>query len=164
MRQKILLCLAFFCCIRAAKSQTITINTNPGTSGNIVVGASNYHVSESIFLNTEIGNSNFTTAGTSIQRIEFSCNAIGTVSTTIAAPNYKIYLKDVPAATTLLTTGVYTNSGYTLVYSGSFSYPAAGWRGVDLTTPYVRTAGTNLQVLIERTDNVIHTSMCSMPQ
>jgi Secretion system C-terminal sorting domain/CARDB len=139
------------------KAQTVAITTNPGTSGNIVIAGSNYHVSEMIYLDSEIGAANFTTAGAGISHIDFSCNAIGTGSTTVAAPNFKIYLKDVPAATTTLATGVYSTTGYTLVYSGAYSYPAAGFQGVDLTTPYVRAPGTNLQVLIERTDNVVHT-------
>ncbi len=138
-------------------AQTASITSNPGTSGNIVIGGSNYHVSESIFLDSEVGAGNFLSAATAINHIDFNCNAIGTGSTTIAAPNFKIYLKDVPATTTTLATGVYSTTGYTLVYSGVYNYPAVGWQGVDLTTTYVRTPGTNLQVLIERADNIVHT-------
>ncbi len=138
-------------------AQTVPITTNPSTSGNIVIGGSNYHVSESIFLESEIGAGNFITAGTAIDHVDFSCSALGSGSTTVAASNYKIYFKDVPLGTTTLATGVYSTTGYTLVYSGAYSYPAVGFQGVNLTTTYVRTAGTNLQVLIERTDNVVHT-------
>ena len=140
-----------------AQAQIVSITTNPGTSGNIVIGGSNYHVSESIFLESEIGAANFTTAGTAITAVAFSCNAIGTGSTTVASSNYSIYFKDVPAATTTFATGTYTTAGYTLVYSGAFSYPTTGFQSVNLTTSYVRTAGTNLQVLIVRTDNIVHT-------
>ena len=139
-------------------AQTIAITANPGTSGNIVIGGSNYHVSESIYQESEIGAGNFITAGTAIDHVDFSCAALGTGSTTVAAPNYKIYFKDVSLATTIFAAGVYSTAGYTLVYSGAYSYTAVGFQGVNLTTPYVRTAGTNLQVLIERTDNLVHTS------
>ena len=140
-----------------SKAQTINIATNPGTSGNIVVGGFAYHVSESIYLESEIGATNFITAGTAIDNIAFNCTTVGTGSSTIASPNYNIYLKNVTAATTTLATGVYTTTGYTQVYSGAFSYPATGFQSVNLTTTFVRTAGTNLQVLIVRTDNVVHT-------
>ena len=139
-------------------SQTVQIITNPGTSGNIIIGGNFYHASESIFLESEIGAGNFITAGTAIQHIDFSCASLGTGSTTVVAPLYKIYFKDVPLATTTLATGIYSTTGYTLVYSGAYSYPAIGFQGVDLTTPYVRTAGTNLEILIERTDNLQHIS------
>ena len=138
-------------------AQTVAIVSNPGTSGFIIIGNSNYHVSESIFLESEIGAGNFITAGTAIDHVDFSCNALGTGSTTVASPLYKIYFKNVPIGTTTLATGAYSTTGYTLVYSGAYSYPAVGFQGVNLTTTFVRTAGTNLQVLIERTDNLIHT-------
>ena len=138
-------------------AQTVAIVSNPGSSGNIVIGGSNYHVSESIFLESEIGAGNFITAGTAIDHVDFSCSALGTGSTTVASPLYKIYFKNVPIGTTTLATGAYSTTGYTLVYSGAYSYLAVGFQGVNLTTTFVRTAGTNLQVLIERTDNLVHT-------
>jgi hypothetical protein len=141
----------------AGFGQTIAITSNPGSSANIVVGGSSYHVSESIYLESEIGASNFTATGTAINNIAFNCSAVGTGSSTIASPNFKIYLKDVSAATTTFAAGAYNITGYTLVYSGAFSYPATGFQSVNLTTTYVRTTGTNLQVLIVRTDNVVHT-------
>lgn len=146
--KKIYFSLFALFCFAAGFGQTIAITSNPSTSGNIVVGGSNYHVSESIYLESEIGASNFTTAGTAISNIAFNCSTVGTGSSTITSPNFNIYLKDVSAATTTIATGVYTTSGYTLVYSGAFSYPATGFQSVDLTTPYVRATGTNLQVLM----------------
>ncbi len=143
--------------LNTIKAQTTTVTSNPGTSGNIVIGGSNYHASESIYLESEIGVGNFTTAGTAINTIGFSCSALGTGSTTVASPNYNIYLKDVPLATTTFTTGAYSTTGYTLVYSGVFSYLATGFQTVNLQTNYTRAAGTNLQVLIVRTDNLVHT-------
>src|SRR5690606_37474698 len=71
--------------------------------------------------------------------------------------NVAIYMKDVPLTTTSFTSGSYSTAGYTQVYSGSVTLAATGWNTITLTTPYVRTAGTNLQVLVERFDNTVHT-------
>ena len=135
-------------------AQTISITANPGTSGNIVVGGSNYHVSESLYTEAEIGASNFTTSGTAINHIDFNVATVGT-GTSIA--NFRIYLRTVPLTTTTYTTGVYSTAGYTQVFNGTFDASVTDWVGVDLTTPFVRTSGTNLEVLIERFDNVVHT-------
>lgn len=135
-------------------AQTVAITANPGTSGNIVVGQSNYHASESIYTDSEIGSGNFTTAGSAIQEVYFFVNTLGT-GTTIG--NFKLYMKDVPIGTTTFANGTYSLLGYTLVYSGSLTATPVGPVGVTLTTPYVRAAGTNLQVLILREDNTLHT-------
>ncbi len=136
-------------------AQTVSILGNLGTSGNIVVGASNYHVSETIYTENEVGAGNFLSAPTAIESINFFINLEG-VPTTV--PNFKIYLKNVPLATTTFATGAYSTAGYTLVYDGVYNATSiTGIAGVTLTTPFVRTAGTNLQMLIERTDNVVHT-------
>ncbi|MEP6616288.1 MAG: T9SS type A sorting domain-containing protein [Ginsengibacter sp.] len=137
-----------------ATAQTVTINVTPGTSSNSVLGLSNYHVSESIYTETEIGAGNFITAGTAINHINFNINTLG-INTTVT--NYKLYLQNVPIGTTTLASGVYSTAGYILVFSGTYTPNALGWVGVDLTTPFTRAAGTNLQLLIERTDNVLHT-------
>jgi hypothetical protein len=42
------------------------------------------------------------------------------------------------------------------VFDGTVTLTATGWTEIALTTPYVRTTGTNLQMLIERTDNAAH--------
>lgn len=138
----------------ATFAQTVAITDVPGTSGNIVVGQLNYHASESIYTEAEIGAGNYTTAGSAIQEVYFFVNTLGT-NTTIN--NFSIYMKDVPAATQTLANGTYSLAGYTLVYTGSLVATPVGPVGVTLTTPYVRTAGTNLQVLIIRNDNTAHT-------
>ena len=135
-------------------SQTVDILNTAGTSVNVVVGQSNYHVSESIYTNEEIGAGNFITAGTSIDHLNFSVNTLG-LTTTIT--NFRIYMKNIAIGTTTLATGVYSTTGYTQVFTGNLIATPVGLVGVTLSTLFVRTAGTNLEVLIERMDNVLHT-------
>lgn len=146
--------LALLLMSQFSMGQTISITDNPGTSGNIVVGGSNYHVSESIYTEAEIGVDTFNTAGTAINHIDFNVATVGS-GTSIA--NFRIYLRNVPLTTTTYTTGIYSTAGYTQVFNGTLDASATDWVGVDLTTPFVRTSGNNLEVLIERFDNVIHT-------
>ena len=135
--------------------QTIPIAANPAQSTNIVIGNSNYHVSEAIYTETEIGASNYITTATAIDHIDFS---VFTVSSIPLVNNFNIYFKEVPAATTTLAPGIYNTTGYTLVYSGAINFNATGWVGVNLTTGFTRTMGNNLQLLIERFDGIIHPS------
>ncbi|MBL7728534.1 MAG: hypothetical protein JNM68_12645, partial [Dinghuibacter sp.] len=152
--RKILSLLLSTCLYCSVQAQVVEITANPGTSGNIVLGTSNYHATESIYTETELGGAtNFVTAGTAINQVGFSINTVGT-GTTFGSVN--IYMKNVPLASTTFTSGVYTLTGYTLVYSGSITHSATGWSEIALTTPFVRTAGNNLQVLMERFDGVTH--------
>ena len=134
-------------------SQTVQITANPGQTTNIVVGPNFGHVSENIYTEAEIGASNFTTAATSITHIDFSVFAI---SAPFTVDSFNVYLKEVPLTTTTFTTGVYDTAGYTLVFSGTYNIPGTGWIGFDLSTPFTRTAGNNLQLMIERKDSVLH--------
>lgn len=134
-------------------SQTVQITANPGQSTNIGIGPSNYHVSENIYTEVEIGAANFNSASTAINHIDLNVFALGTPT---SVNNYRIYLKEVPLTTTTFTTGIYNTTGYTQVFNGTFNASATGWVGVDLTTTFVRTSGNNLQLLIERMDNVTH--------
>jgi|JI10StandDraft_1071094.scaffolds.fasta_scaffold104010_2 hypothetical protein len=153
--KKIYLFLCFSIFSFALTAQTVNIISNPGTSGNIIIGGSNYHVSESIFLDSEIGPGNFISAGSAIEQINFFINLEGAPTT---VNNFKISMKNVPAATTSFTSGVYSAAGYTEVFNGTYNATSlTGIAGVTLTTPFVRTPGTNLQILIERTNNVLHT-------
>jgi subtilisin-like proprotein convertase family protein len=142
-------------------AQTVAITSGAGgaqgTSGNIIVGQSNYHVSESIYTQTEIGgNTAFTSAGTAINKIGYYVTAVGSPAT---VSTFKIWMKNVPLATTTLAAGTYSTTGYTLVYNGSFTptniYPTPN--ELLLTTSFTRTAGTNLEVLVERLDGVLNT-------
>jgi len=136
-----------------ANAQTVSITSNPGTSGNIVLGGSNYHASESIFLASEIGTTNFITTATAINHIDFSINTVGASP---SVSNFSIYLKEVAAATTTLAASTYSLTGYTLVFNGTYDVSSTGWKGVDLATSFKRNGTRNLQVLIIRNDNVVH--------
>ncbi len=136
----------------SVSAQTVTIINNTGTSGNIVVGASNYHVSESIYTEAEVGVGNFTTLGSAIEQVNFLISAEGVPP---LVNNFRIYMRNIPLATTSFVSGIYDVTGYTQVFNGSLN-AIAGISGVTLTTPFVRTPGTNLQVLIERIDGITH--------
>ncbi|MFT3681786.1 MAG: CARDB domain-containing protein [Ferruginibacter sp.] len=139
-------------------AQAVQITVNPSSSPNIVIGGSttaNYHVSEIIYTDTEIGSSNFTTAATAINHIDFNVFSIATNGISTIS-NFNLYLKEVPAGTETFATGVYNTTGYTQVFSGTYVAAPIGWAGVDLTTSFVRTSGMNLQLLIERLDNTVH--------
>jgi hypothetical protein len=160
MHKNILAAAMVLCLLSSSAivSAQVAIATNPGTSSNVPVGTSNYHVSEVIYTTAELG-SNFTTAPDAITSISFTCTTAATANPTVgaAAGTYKIYFKDVPSTTTTLAAGVYTTAGYTLVYSGSMDLSTTGVKQLTLTTTYVRASGTNLQMLVERTDNLLHT-------
>ncbi len=131
-------------------SQSVNIS-NSATSAFNTLGNSEYHVSEYIYSDAEIGASNFITAGTAINRIQLSCTTVGAPT---SFGNVKIYMQNVAIGTTTFTTGTYSTAGYTTVYSGSFSVTSVGPITIDLTTPFIRTTGTNLQVMIERADGI----------
>ncbi|MFT3909706.1 MAG: choice-of-anchor J domain-containing protein [Ferruginibacter sp.] len=135
-------------------AQTVDILNTPGQSGSSVIGQSTYHVSESIYTNEEIGATNFTTAGTAIQKIGFFIDALGAPT---SMNNFSVYMKNVPIGTTTLATGAYSTTGYTPVFAGTFNAPTAGLASIILTAPFTRTANTNLQVLIIRANNVLST-------
>ena len=149
--------LLFFSFQISSIGQTIRIITNQSSSTNIGVGQSYFHVGEMIYTEAEIGVGNFTTAASAINHIDFNIAAL--VSNT-SINNYKIFLRDVPLFTTTFNnTSSYDTIGYTRVFSGTYNANAIGWIGVDLQTPFIRTPGNNLQLLIERTDSVLHTSI-----
>ncbi|MBS4043535.1 MAG: T9SS type A sorting domain-containing protein [Chitinophagaceae bacterium] len=134
-----------------SSAQTATITSNPGYSGNVGIGGSNYHASEHIYLDSEIGASNFLTMGTAINRVGFMLDATSTGTFPTAITNFEIYMMNVPSGTTTIATGVYSLVGYTQVFNGTLNLTGSGvWLNVDLTTPFVRTAGSNLQVLLIR--------------
>jgi hypothetical protein len=150
----IMTALVWLIALSGSQAQVVTINTAAATSGISTFGSSTYAAGEYIYTDTEIGATNFTTAGTEINRIGIFSTVVGTPT---AFNNVTIYFKNVPAATTTFAQGTYTTTGYTQVFSGTVNVTATGATYINLTTPFLRTAGTNLQMLIERNENVAHT-------
>ncbi|MEP7141814.1 MAG: T9SS type A sorting domain-containing protein [Ferruginibacter sp.] len=154
-----LLRTAFSCAIicmlynSSSYAQIVEIIGNPNTTGNNVFGTRFYAASESIYTEAEIGAGNFISAVSSIDQIAFNISTIG-ANTTFT--NITIWMKDVPLANTEFSTGTYTSAGYTKVFTGSVVAAVAGWIPVPLTTPFQRTSGNNLQVLIERNEGIDH--------
>jgi hypothetical protein len=132
----------------------VEISANPNASGNNVLGTRLYAVNESIYTEVEIGAANFTSATTAIDQVSYNISTVG-INTTFT--NVTIWMKEVALSATELGTGTYTTAGYTQVFAGSVTVAAPGWTAIPLTVPFQRTAGTNLQVLIERQDGVAHT-------
>ena len=152
--RKIYLLAFLFIAFFTSNAQTVSILYNLNTTDSTVIGNKRYHVSESIYTDEEIGSGNFTSVGSAIQRIGYYVFIEGT-NTTVSS--FKIWMKNVSSSTTTFTSGTYTSAGYTNVYNGSFTATPTGFRFFTLSTPFVRTPGTNLQVLIERLDNLNHT-------
>ncbi|HNJ58540.1 MAG TPA: T9SS type A sorting domain-containing protein, partial [Chitinophagaceae bacterium] len=99
-----------------------------------------------------------------IQKIRFAANTNSTGTFPGSIAGYSIYMKNVAAGTKTFTAGSYSLSGYTLVYTGALSATSAGApysftfdAEVTLTTPFARTAGNNLQVLILRNSGIAAT-------
>ena len=141
----------------SSNAQIVEITANPGSSGNIVIGQSNYHVSESLYLDSEIGATNFITAGSSITKIAFSLNSNTSVVFPVTINNVKISIKNTTATT--LTTGTNNTAGYTVVFSGAITFSGLGWKTIPLSTSFVRTVGQNLQLKIERSDNLSNSGL-----
>lgn len=153
--KKILLLLSVLSVGFISFCQTIEITSTPSTSPGSALGVNAFAVNECIYSEAEIGATNFITAGTAINKIGFNAVTIGAATT---FNNVNVYLKEVPLGITTFTNGTYTTMGYTLVFSGTIVVSSAGWVEFPLSTSFIRTAGNNLQVLIERTDNVAHAS------
>ena len=136
-------------------AQLVTINGNANTSNASLVGQNYYHVSESIYLNAEIGNSNFTSSSTAINFLSYNFSQIGNPS---SINNFKIWMKNISSIVSTFSNGTYTTTGYTLVFNATINANIVGWNDIKLSTPFVRTAGSNLQILIERLDGVLHTA------
>jgi Secretion system C-terminal sorting domain len=152
--KKLLLSVIFLCIAIISFSQTVDILANPSTFSLAALGTNrNYNVNESIYTDVEIGNTNFTSVGTAINKIGFYAASIGALTN---FGNVQIYMKEVPSGTTTFASGIYSTTGYTLVFSGSVVVGNTGLIEIPLATAFVRNAGNNLQILVERTDNVAH--------
>jgi hypothetical protein len=161
--KRFLLPLSFMLISMSTIAQTIRIDsaTNSPSSPNYIIGAAGaapnttkFHVSEFIYTNSEIGTNNFTSVGSAIQEVSFFVLNVGS-NTNIS--NIKVYMKNVSAATQTFTSGTYLTNRptYTLVYDSALNAnPVNGLITIRLQTPFVRTAGDNLQFLIERLDGI----------
>jgi hypothetical protein len=149
--------LALLICSAIGFSQKVSVVGNPSSSSNAIIGNSKYHVSESIYTNQELGYPNFITSNTAIQKIGFVVNALGDP---LDVPNFKIWMKNVSSNETVFPfQSAYTTTGYTLVYSGTVNTADTidgNILEITLNTPFQRGFGANLQILIERLDNAIH--------
>ena len=125
-----------------------------GTSGNIIVGQSAYHVSEAIYTDNEIGAANFISPSAAINKIGYFVAQVG-APTQISS--FKVWMKNVSATTTVFAAGTYSTAGYTLVFDGAIEPAETGEYKILLNTPFVRTAGSNLQVMVERLDGAVNT-------
>ena len=158
--KRFLLPITFLLACISTIAQTIKIDSTLN-SPNYIVGAAGvapnttkFHVSEAIYTNSEIGTNNFTSAGSAIQEVSFFVFTVGS-PTNIS--NFKLYMKNVSSATQAFTSGTYlaNRPTYTLVYDGVLNAnPVNGMISVTLQTPFVRNAGDNLQILVERTDGI----------
>ncbi|MEZ4758096.1 MAG: T9SS type A sorting domain-containing protein [Flavobacteriales bacterium] len=149
------LSLATLCTAGLFAQVTVTIDgsayAGQGTTGFAPMGNTGHHASEHVYLATEIGQ-DFT-----INRIELSNNLLLTPAALNTYNAVSIYLYTTPNTT--FAGGTFTTAGKTLVYSGSITWNAVGFAGVDLTTPFAYTqASGNLAMLVVRGDNVIHTA------
>lgn len=154
MKKIYLLLFAGIIVSSALFAQTVTVQGNLGTSGLIIVGSSTYHVNESIYTAAEIGANNFTSANSAIQKVNFLVAQVGS-PTNISS--IKVYMKNISSSISTFNAGPYNSGGaYQLVYNGAFNPNTTGVVGVNLTTPFIHTAGSNIQVLVERLDNTSH--------
>ncbi len=97
----------------------------------------NYSAHEAIYLASEIGMAGM------IKSIGYYKSSGTDVNSIVSVT---IYMKNTTATT--LTTGTYSTSGYTQVYSGVFpNSSTSGWMSVDLNTQFSHN-GTNLSVLV----------------
>jgi hypothetical protein len=136
-------------------AQLVSITNNANTSTSSLIGQNYYHVSESIYLNSEIGNLNFISSSNAINVVSFNFSQIGNPST---INNFKIWMKNVASTASTFSNGTYSSTGYTLVFNGSFNATIVGWNDIKLSTPFIRTTGSNLQILVEKLDGVLHTA------
>ncbi len=155
MRAIRLLCIFFASLFitRVTVAQRVVINQNPGLSSNVVVGQQYFHISESLYSDQEIGTGNFLSSTESIDKIAFYLNNSG------LAPNigqFRILMKEVPATLRTLGNASYTRTGYKLVFDGTVDMSGTGAVEIPLDSPFTRSGGKNMMVMIERLDSVQH--------
>ncbi|MDP9961292.1 GEVED domain-containing protein [Chryseobacterium lathyri] len=134
-----LLCMVFGL---FSQAQTITIGTGTNTQRYPLGVYYGFQRDASLYTAAEIN----LPAGGSVQTVAWNA----TTATTATFP-VKIYLKSVPAATTTITSQVWsaTTAGATLVYSGTINNITTGWNTFTLQSPFYYNGTENLMVLVE---------------
>ncbi len=158
-REKALFLLAFLLFSNFIFAQrNITI---PGTtSGSLtaVLGTStNYAVNENLYLDAEFGTNGHNIV---LHNLRIKTN-IGFPSGNNIFNNVKISLKEVANTVTSLAVATYTNVGYTTVFDGTVTAPLNAnvtEITIPFSTPFIKTAGKNLMVLMERLDGTPHST------
>ncbi len=149
-----LLSVVLFC--NLSYSQFVTITTNLQGSNLGRVNTDKYFSTQGIYTKTEIGDANFTTQELAINKVSIR---VKDAFTATINDSFKIWMRDIGSDTTKFTRagGVqykYSSAGFTLVYKGSISLADTGWKEILLQTPFKRTAGKNLLVMVERLDGL----------
>ncbi len=163
----ILFLLGFLCLNSSLQAQrTMTLAGASGGSLSSALGTTTgYAVNESLFTDAEIGAgpSNSTLLSLRLQtNFGFPATPVGNN----IFNNVRISVKEVPATTVSLAAAgsVYSLNGYTTIFSGTLTAPAGNLTDltVPFSTPFPRTAGMNLMVLIERLDGISHGSASTL--
>ena len=116
----------------------LTIGTGTGTQSYPLDRYYNYCAHESIYLASEIG------SACTIKNLAYYKASGADVS---PIESVTIYMKNTTAST--LSSGTYSTSGYTQVYSGSFpNNSTSGWMEVTLSPMFVYDGTSNLSILI----------------
>ena len=144
-----------------SNAQTATITSGLGNfSGNVGIGGNLYHASEHIYLESEIGAANFTSVANAIQKISFMIDPSATGTFPTAVSNFQVYMQNIASTSQTFVTGTYSLTGYTKVFDGTFDVTGhSTWLDITLSTPFVRTTGSNLQVLIIRSNGLSQTGL-----
>jgi hypothetical protein len=141
--------------------------TLPGAIGGTTSGGlgttTGYAVNENLFTDDEIGAgpSNSTLLSLRLRtNFGFPATPVGNN----IFNNVRIRVKEVAGTVTSLTAGVYDTVGYTRVFSGTIIAPAGNVTDITIpfSTPFPRTAGMNLMVMIERLDGISHGSTSTL--
>jgi len=121
-----------------AFATTVTIGTGTSTQQYPINRYYGYSAWEGIYLSSEIG------TNAVINKVAFNKASGADVA---AINSVSIYMKQTTATT--LATGAYSTTGYTLVYSGTFTNNATtGWMEVTLSNSFAYSNASNLQMLI----------------
>lgn len=128
---------------------TVTVGTGTSTDYNFPIQPYfNYGWTSQIYTSAEIGTSGV------LNSIAFYIN---NSSGSYTLDNQKIYMRQT-SASQHVDKNYPGTTGFTLVYSGSITIGASGWKTITLTTPFTYSNSSNLEILIESRDGSTFTS------